>query len=141
MNYTAAIHVLKNLLRMREDDYRALLVQLVGKNSCKAMTPTELALVRTHLDKLATRMGVQTAKPPRLAASPQQLKLRAMWWALARAGAVDEPASALDCAKAVDAWAKRQCKVDSVRFATREQLNKLVEEMKRWSMRVQANIE
>lgn len=163
MNHIAAIHVLKGLLKLQDDDYRALLQQLVGKTSSKGMTPTEQAFVRTHLDKLATRMGVQTPVPtglrpdkPAKARSatperPQVRKLKAMWWALADVGAVDRPGSAGGCYQAVEAWAKRQAgagsqlakqlgHMDALRFASSEQLNKLIEELKAWGQRVGAKL-
>lgn len=146
MNYTASIHVLKGKLKLSEDDYRAVLMHVVGKNSCKAMTQAEQALVRTHLDKLAKRMGVQTPPPARLVDTPQVRKLRAMWWALAEVGAVDKPASATACAKAVEAWAVRQASkgalgpFTALRFASPYQLNKLIEELKRWGERVEATV-
>lgn len=152
MNHTAAIHVLKNLLKLQDDDYRALLVNLVGKSSCKDMTTAQQVLVRTHMDKLAQRMGVQkpgrAAKPQGAGAvskeRPQVLKLKAMWWALARAEAVEAPNSPAACLQAVEAWAKRQATngkigpFDALRFADSLQLNKLIEEMKAWGDRVGA---
>jgi len=155
MNPTAAIHVLKGLLKLSEDDYRALLMHLVGQRSCKAMTPVQLAVVRTHLDKLARRMEVQTDAPKGKARpgtsqpldGPQERKLRAMWYALADAGVVARPAGAVACDQAVEVWAKRQLTgtrlgpLDALRFASGEQLNKLIEEMKAWGLRVKANIE
>ena len=155
MKSIAAIHVLKNLLQLSEDDYRALLMQLVGQHSCKAMTPVQLAVVRTHLDKLARRMGVQTDAPKGKArpgaAQPldgaQHRKLRALWYALADAGVVARPAGAVACDRLVEVWAKRQLTgtrlgpLDALRFASGEQLNKLIEEMKAWGLRVKANIE
>lgn len=155
MNHTAAIHVLKNLLKLQDDDYRALLVNLVGKSSCKDMTTAQQVLVRTHMDKLAQRMGVQkpgrAAKPQGAGAvrkeRPQVLKLKAMWWALARAEAVETPNSPAACLQAVEAWAKRQATngkigpFDALRFATSDQLNKLIEEMKAWANRVGAELQ
>lgn len=152
MKHTAAIHVLKGLLKLQEDDYRALLVNLVGKSSCKDMTMPEQVKVRTHMDKLAQRMGVQ--KPGRAAQPkgagavcedrPQVRKLKAMWWALANVDAVERPESASACLAAVEAWAKRQASAgkigpfDALRFADSYQLNKLIEEMKAWCERVEA---
>lgn len=155
MNPTAAIHVLKGLLKLSEDDYRALLMHLVGQRSCKAMTPVQLAVVRTHLDKLARRMGVQTDAAKGKAGrgtvqpldGPQERKLRAMWYALADAGVVARPAGAVACDRLVEVWAKRQLNgtrlgpLDALRFASGEQLNKLIEEMKAWGLRVKAAIE
>ena len=134
MNYLAAIHVLKGKLQLSEDDYRGLLAELVSKRSCAQMTAPELAVVFTHLDKQARRLGVQTNRPPQLPAAcghlppegavpclgrlgaaarralekPQVRKLKAMWYALAEVGAVARPASAAACTAAVGVWAKRQ---------------------------------
>lgn len=155
MNHTAAIHVLKSLLKLQDDDYRALLVNLVGKSSCKDMTTAQQVLVRTHMDKLAQRMGVQkpgrAAKPQGIGAvrkeRPQVLKLKAMWWALAKVEAVETPDSPAACMQAVEAWAKRQATngkigpFDALRFATSDQLNKLIEEMKAWANRVGAALQ
>lgn len=155
MNHTAAIHVLKNLLQLQQEDYRALLTQLVGKASCTAMTPLEQAKVRTHMEQLAVRMGVQKpmtkarATAPQVGKAPERpqvRKLRAMWWTLADAGAVDRPASPAACNQAVEAWAKRQAKgqavgrIDALRFAGDNQLGKLIEEMKSWLDRVQKGL-
>ena len=148
MNHTAAIHVLKGLLKLQEDDYRALLVNLVGKQSCKDMTTAQQVVVRTHMDKLAQRMGVQTmARKPAAGTveRPQVRKLQAMWWALADVDAVARPDSPAACLRAVEAWAKRQASngkfgpFDALRFADAQQLNKLIEEMKAWGQRVGAD--
>lgn len=160
MNYVAAIHVLKGLLQLSEDDYRALLAELTGKRSCTAMSPAELALVYTHFEKQARRSGVQTdQKAPAKGGSPRRKptagreletavhrKLRALWWALADAGAVTRPLSPAECGHAVEAWAKRQINgtplgpLDAMRFANNAQLQKLVEELKAWGRRVKADI-
>lgn len=155
MNHIAAIHVLKNLLKLQDDDYRALLITLVGKSSCKDMTNAQQVVVRTHMDKLAKKMGVQKpgrgAKPQGAGAQrpedrPQVRKLKAMWWALADVDAVERPDGPAGCARAVEAWAKRQASsgklgaFDALRFASAEQLNKLIEEMKAWGQRVGAKM-
>jgi Protein of unknown function (DUF1018) len=156
MNTIAAIHVLKGLLRLSEDDYRALLQEVVGVRSCSAMSAVQLAVVYTHFDKLALRMGVQKpapkagagqARPGRALDNPQQRKLRAMWWALADVGGVDRPDSPTAAAKALEVWAKRQLNgtalgpLDALRFASTPQLNKLIEELKAWGWRVGAKIQ
>ena len=45
-NHIAAIHVLKARLRLADDDYRALLVQLTGQPSSKSMTQAQRRTVR-----------------------------------------------------------------------------------------------
>lgn len=67
---------------------------------------------------------------------PQIDKLRAMWLALADAGAVrsrDE--------KAMEAWCKRQHRgMSALRFARNDQLQSLIEALKKWALRVGADI-
>jgi hypothetical protein len=66
-NHIAAIHVLKSKLQLSDDDYRALLVQLTGKASSKAMTQPEQQHVRDHMQRLAERAWALPS-PPRAAA-------------------------------------------------------------------------
>lgn len=65
-DHIAAIHVLKGKLRLTDDDYRALLIQLTGQASSKAMTQAQRRTVREHLQSLAARLG--WSNPPRVAA-------------------------------------------------------------------------
>ena len=57
-NHIAAIHTLKGKLGLSDDDYRALLVNLTGKNSSKALGVQEQARVRDHMQHLGERLGV-----------------------------------------------------------------------------------
>lgn len=132
--HIAAIHVLKSKLALTEDDYRALLIALTGVDSCKRMSPLQLAAVRTHLQKLAEKLGV--AKPASgvatsiARATPKERKVWAMWNALGRAGKLDNPSP-----QALQAWVKRQVGVEAVRFCNGGQLDELIESMKMWSKR------
>lgn len=156
MNHIAAIHTIKTRMGMLDDDYRVLLRQLTGLDSCKAMGVPQLLLVRTHLEKLALRMGLErpatvkrATKPTAGAAldTPMHRKLRALWWALADAKAVARPASPQACDKAVETWAKRQLTgtplgpLDALRFTSPAQTTKLVEELKAWGLRVGAKLQ
>ena len=58
-DHIKAIHVLKGKLRLSDDDYRALLIQLTGHSSSKAMTQPQRRTVREHLQRLAARMGIE----------------------------------------------------------------------------------
>lgn len=141
-NHTAAIHVLKAKLRLGDDDYRALLVNLTGKRSSKDMTPMEQRQVREHMQQLAERMGVVPASSRRqpltreqfakakAAASPRERKVWALWHQLHRDGLVDNPSRA-----ALDAWVARQVNVAALRFATGPQLDTLIEALKAWAAR------
>jgi phage gp16-like protein len=85
MNHIAAIHVIKKQLNLSDDDYRFHLRKATGKDSCKAMSPIELAQARQHFDLMANRTGLPQAKaiaatakskhPKRPTPSPDHLPL------------------------------------------------------------------
>lgn len=139
-DHIAAIHVLKSQLRLSDDDYRALLVNLTGKTSSKDCTLAQRDQVRKHMEHLAERMGV--ARPRRddrradqqrgyaQRARPLERKVWALWYALGRAGKLDSPTPA-----ALQAWVRRQWCVDHVRFCSDEQLHSLIESLKLWGGR------
>lgn len=132
----AAIHVLKGKLRMRDEDYRALLNHLTGHTSSKDCTPDQQRRVRAHLQKLAEAHGV--ASPARRAdfearkaeASPRERKVWALWNQLHRDGRIANASG-----QALNAWVKRQAGVDALRFCTGAQLDALIEALKRWEQR------
>ena len=135
-NHIAAIHALSAQLGQSEDDYRALLVNLTGKSSSKAMSPAEQARVRDHMQQLGERLGVlkpttreQFAKA-KAAASPRERKVWALWHQLRRDGLVDNPSRA-----ALDAWVERTVHVSALRFATAAQLDTCIEALKAWQQR------
>jgi phage gp16-like protein len=141
-NHIAAIHVLKGQLRLQDDDYRALLMQLTGKASSKAMGVGEQRAVREHLQQLALRMGV--ARPgtrsrplpePAFAqakaqASPRERKVWALWHQLHRDGVVHNPSAA-----ALNAWVERTVHVSALRFANAAQLDMCIEGLKAMQQR------
>ena len=144
-NHTAAIHVLKAKLQLQDGDYRALLMQLTGKASSKGMTAAEQAQVRSHLQRLAERMGVAaptTRRRPltreqfdqvKKQASPRERKVWALWNQLARDGVVHNPSRA-----ALNAWVERTVHVSALGFATAPQLDTLIEALKAWQARGEA---
>ncbi len=141
-DHIKAIHVLKGKLRLSDDDYRALLIQLTGHSSSKAMTQPQRRTVREHLQRLAARMGIEqpaTRQRPlpdaqfaqaKAAASPRERKVWALWHQLHRDGLVDNPSAA-----ALNAWVKGQAGVDALRFCTGPQLGTLIEALKAWGDR------
>lgn len=141
-DHIKAIHVLKGKLRLSDDDYRALLIQLTGHSSSKAMTQPQRRTVREHLQRLAARMGIEqpaTRQRPladaqfaqaKADASPRERKVWALWHQLHRDGLVDNPSAA-----ALNAWVKRQVGVDALRFCTGPQLDTLIEALKAWGDR------
>lgn len=141
-DHIKAIHVLKGKLRLSDDDYRALLIQLTGHSSSKAMTQPQRRTVREHLQRLAAHMGIEqpaTRQRPlpdaqfakaKADASPRERKVWALWHQLHRDGLVDNPSAA-----ALNAWVKRQVGVDALRFCTGPQLDTLIEALKAWGDR------
>jgi len=146
MNHTAAIHVIRAQLQNRglldEYSYRALLLNLTGKDSCKGMNPTQLAKVRAHFDRLAEQHGLRNAgthqrsaraTQQRTQASPLERKFWALWGALGREGKLDNPSQ-----QAANAWVERQLGVSAVRFCNSAQLVTLIESLKLWQGRPSA---
>ena len=141
-DHIKAIHVLKGKLRLSDDAYRALLIQLTGHSSSKAMTQPQRRTVREHLQRLAAHMGIEqpaTRQRPladaafakaKADASPRERKVWALWHQLHRDGLVDNPSAA-----ALNAWVKRQVGVDALRFCTGPQLDTLIEALKAWGDR------
>lgn len=140
-NHVAAIHVLKGKLALQDDDYRALLINLTGKSSSKAMNQAERRHVREHMQGLAERMGL--AQPTRrrpltgeqfakakASASPKERKVWALWHQLHRDGLVGNPGRA-----ALDAWVERTVHVTALRFCTPAQLDTCIEALKAWQTR------
>lgn len=142
-NHIAAIHALAGKLEITGDDYRALLVQLTGVDSCKKMTQPQRRDVREHLQGLARRYGVDAkqarARPlsaaefekRRRAASPQERKVWAMWHQLHRAGVVRDPS-----ARALSAFVRRQTGSDIPRWQSDPKaMHAVIEALKDWKQR------
>lgn len=140
-NHIAAIHVLKSKLRLSDDDYRALLVNLTGKASSKDLSEHQRRAVRNHMQQLAERMGAvqPTQQRPhaqakfeqvKAAASPRERKVWALWHQLGRDGVVHNTSQA-----ALYAWVERTAQVSALRFATNAQLDTLIEALKAWKER------
>ncbi|MBK1683405.1 regulatory protein GemA [Rhodoferax fermentans] len=144
----ALIHLAKATLGLSRADYEHVLRTVTGETSAADLD----AAGRDKLLKHFKAKGFQVkptlkSKQTRTAAEqPQVRKLRAMWYALAEVGAVAQPTSPGACDLLLEAWAKRQLNgtrlgpLDALRFASGEQLNKLIEEMKAWGLRVGAKI-
>ena len=135
-NHIAAIHTLKSKLGLSDDDYRALLVNLTGKNSSKALGVQEQARVRDHMQHLGERLGVlkptrqRSFAQTRAAASPRERKVWALWNQLHRDGVIQNHS-----APALNAWVKRQVGVDALRFCNAAQLDSCIEGLKDWQRR------
>lgn len=144
----ALIHMAKAHLGLSDADYRYVIAQVTGtsKTSAADLTPGEREKLLQHFKAKGFKVKAKRSAEWPLR-DPQHKKLRAMWYALAEVGAVERPADAEACDKAIEAWAKRQLaharegRLDALRFANGAQLHKLIEAMKEWGLRVKAPIE
>ncbi len=130
------IHTLKGKLQLTDEDYRALLRQLTGHTSSKDCSPAQQRQVRDHLQKLAERMGVASARrragfdASYKAASPRERKVWAIWLDMARRGLVHHKS-----AQALDGFVSRQTGVASLRWCNAAQLDAVIEALKLWQKR------
>ncbi|KEH10314.1 hypothetical protein GY14_06225 [Delftia tsuruhatensis] len=142
-NHIAAIHALKSKLQLTDDDYRALLRNLTGLASSKDMTAEQREAVRDHMQSLAVRAGV--AKPTRsrrntfaqskAAATPRERKVWALWHQLYRDGKLRD-----NSAVSLNAFVQRTVSVSALRFATSAQLDTVIEALKAWQQRGDADV-
>lgn len=134
--YIAAIHTLKSKLRLTDEDYRALLLQLTGQRSSKDCSAAQQRQLRDHLQRLAEHAGV--ASPARRAgfearvqaASARERKVWAIWLDMARRGLVHHKDK-----RALDAFVLRQTGVATLAWCTAAQLDAVIEALKRWQQR------
>lgn len=124
-------------LGLDDGTYRAMLAGLCdGKTSCTDLTGPEREKVLKHMASSGFVIKTNRRASPRYS----MVKLQAMWHALAEVGAVARPASNEARDAAIEAWAQRM-KPKSfkwLRFAEEEQMQALIEMMKKWCVRVGA---
>lgn len=120
----AKVHIAKQQLGLADDDYRAVLLRVAGRTSAAECTEAELAKV---LAEFAAKGFTTVAKSPsaRPADHPTARKARALWISLHQLGAIDKPDEA-----ALEAFARRQLKVERLQWAKQAQAYKLVEALK-----------
>lgn len=133
-NHVAAIHVLKGKLQLSDDDYRALLANLTGKTSSKALSDAERGRVREHMQRLAEKLGVARPRPAGAGwkksyanSRPMERKVWALWNALGRSGRIANPSP-----QALRAWVERQTGMSDLKFCNWAQLSNLIESLKEW---------
>lgn len=129
MSTLAAIHVAKKQLGLDDDTYRATLLQIVGKDSAKAMTEAERQRVVEEL----RRRGFTRASKPRSkrAEGPYRGKLQALWIAMWNLGLTADKTDA-----GLTSFVKRQTKVDHTRFLIHhDDATAVIEALKDWMER------
>lgn len=141
--HLAAMHMAQKALGLSADDASALKLAVTGKASAADMNEAQRRKYLAHLSGLQARMGGAAPAPARPAPRPalqrtaadghdeRWHKARALWAALARAGHVRT-----DTDDALTAYVKRQTGLDAWRFLNGQQINTVIEAIKRWCLRV-----
>lgn len=78
MNTIAIINIAKGQLKMAEDDYRALLLRITGKNSLRAMNERQKIDVLDEMKRLGFRVKVSGKKLP-ASVKPYVRMIHALW--------------------------------------------------------------
>lgn len=140
-NDLAAIHIAQKALGLSREDAQALKLGITGKASAAEMSVPQRRMVLAHL---STLQAIQSGKHrPAYLGARRSLdrsaadgadarwgKARALWALLAQAGTVKA-----DTDSALNAYVKRQTKVEAWRFLNHYQINTVIESLKRWCVR------
>ncbi len=136
------IHIARASVGWDKPRYVCELMERFGVDSSAALSAAQ----RDELLKMFKGLGFtlkRKAAGSLPVCDPLVRKLRALWYALADAGAVARPADPAACDKAIEAWAKPRLAAqthlapfDALRFADGPQLNAAIEQLKAWVARL-----
>ena len=127
------IHVAKRDLALDDDSYRAILQRIGKKASAADLAVPELNQVLEYLKRsgFKVRSKAQPATQSRpLAQDEQHKKIRALWLFLHQIGVVKNPAES-----ALAAYVKRITGRDAMQWLAGDQLEQVIESLKKWAMR------
>lgn len=119
----AAVHMGAKALAMAEDDYRAMLVRVTGRDSAGKCNDAQLRLVLNELQ----RLGFHNPRRDRIsrATHPVAKKARALWLGLYALGAIDDASE-----RGLETLGKRQLGIDRLHWADQSQSAPLIEALK-----------
>lgn len=127
------IQIGKKQLRLTDDDYRAILLRVTGKDSSTKCGPSDLEAVLEEFKRLGWKPK-RTGKP--MSQNAQVLMAQAIWKDIDGMLAVGGPS-------ALRAFVERQTKdkahphgVSALEFCNSQQLNKVIEGLKPWKARL-----
>lgn len=122
----AKVHLASKQLGLDEDTYRSVLFQVTGQMSAADCSEAELTELVEHFK--ARGFKARPAKKPGQRTAADHLparKARALWISLYHLGAIDNSSE-----QALEAFARRQLKVDALQWADQAQCYKLIEALK-----------
>ncbi len=140
----AAIHIAQKALGLSAEDASALKLAVTGQASSASMSAAQRAKYMAHLSGLQERAGLIDPRPARRAyvqrsANDEQDerwgKARALWHAMAVAGVVRTDTDA-----ALQAYVKRQTRLEHWRFLNGYQINAVIEALKQWCTRAGVDV-
>lgn len=135
----AKVHLAKKDLRLDDDTYRDILELITGRRSSAECSVGELETLVAHfraqgfVPKVVGAGKSGTAPVPgrgRAADHPVAKKARAMWISLHQLGEVENPSE-----QALEAFAKRQLRVERMQWMDQSLGFKLIEALKDWAER------
>ncbi|WP_454278943.1 regulatory protein GemA [Sphingomonas sp. Marseille-Q8236] len=124
----AKVHIAKKQLRLSDDDYVAILIDIVKCDSAAKCSQAQLEkLVRAFEAKgfKATARASGRRGNPAVADHPAARKARAMWISLYLLKAIEDPSE-----RALEAFARRQLGCDKLQWANQSLVYRLVEGLK-----------
>ncbi|ESQ78489.1 regulatory protein GemA [Asticcacaulis sp. YBE204] len=128
------LQIAKRQIGLHDDDYRGILERTVGVRSSKGLTDAQIGKVldvlkREHGWTPTVIQGGKKAgskgKARPVAEHPTAKKARALWISLWQLGVVRDRSE-----KALEAFAKKQLKVETMIWADQQQMYKLIEALK-----------
>lgn len=142
----AKVHLAKKELRLRDEDYRAVLQRITGHASAGDCTEAQLGQALDEFKRQGWK-GASAARPrpavvvdnsqdraPRPTSTgadhPAARKARALWISLHQLGVVRDPGE-----HALEAFARRQLKVEKLQWADQARVYRLIEALKAMAAR------
>jgi len=127
------VKIAQKEMALADDDYRGMLLRVTGRMSAADCSEAELTAMVEEMKrqgfkpkKAGSAPGPSgRAKGPPAADHPSARKARALWISLHQLGAIDNPSEA-----ALEAFARRQLRVERLQWANQSQAYKLIEALK-----------
>jgi len=116
-------------LHLPSDEYQMMLEERYDKSSTADLSLDELKDLCTFLDELSGKTP-QPKNQKSGKGDPQAQKIWRLWQELHGAGEVRDPSE-----KALNAFVKRQTKVESYKWLNRYQASSVIEALKKWQKR------
>lgn len=123
----AKVHLAKKEMGLDDDTYRGVLLRVAKVASAKDCDDRQLAAVVEDFKRLGWKQSTPAGRAPRprAATHPVAAKARALWISLHQLGAIDDPSE-----RALEAFAKRQLKVERLAWADQSLGYRLIEALK-----------